>query len=73
MRILYIFPRTTPDPAEAAAEHARRREILQSVALPGTTIDIRELDGCPPAIESLGEANGGAPRHIALAGKEQEK
>lgn len=53
MRLLYIFPRTTPDPGERAAEHARRRQILQAAASPGVTIDIRELEGCPPAVESV--------------------
>jgi len=73
MRILYIFPRTTPDPAEAAAEHARRREILQSVAHAGTTVDIRELDGCPPAIESVRDAYAVAPGIIDMAESLQDQ
>jgi allantoin racemase len=73
MQILYIFPRTTPDPAEAALEHRRRRAILQSAASSGTTIDIRELDGCPPAIESIRDAYAVAPGIIALAEELQDQ
>jgi allantoin racemase len=73
MRILYIFPRTTPDPAEAVAEHARRRGILQSAAHAGTTVDIKELDGCPPAIESLRDAYAVAPGIIAMAESLQDQ
>jgi allantoin racemase len=73
MRILYIFPRTTPDPAEAVAEHARRRGILQSAAHAGTTVDIKELDGCPPAIESLRDAYAVAPGIIAIAESLQDQ
>jgi len=67
MRILYIFPRTTPDPAERAAEHARRQAILQAAASPGTTVDLRELEGCPPAIESVRDGYAVAPAVIAMA------
>lgn len=67
MRILYIFPRTTPDPAERAAEHARRQSILQATASPGTTVDLRELEGCPPAIESIRDGYAVAPAVIAMA------
>lgn len=67
MRLLYIFPRTTPDPVEREAEHVRRRDILQRAAGPGTTIDIRELEGCPPAIESRRDAYAVAPAVIAMA------
>ena len=73
MRLLYIFPRTTPDPAEAVAEHARRRGILQAVARPGTTVDIRELEGCPPAIESIRDAYAVAPGIIAMAESLQDQ
>mgnify|MGYP001328664241 CR=1 FL=1 len=67
MRLLYIFPRTTPDPFEREAEYLRRREILQRAASPGTIVDIRELDGCPPAIESRRDAYAVAPSVIAMA------
>lgn len=67
MQILYIFPRTTPDAVERASEHARRRAILNTAASFGTTIDIRELDGCPPAIESIRDAYAVAPGIIAMA------
>lgn len=67
MRILYIFPRTTPDPVERAAEHARRSEILQAVASKGTVVDIRELKDCPPSIESIRDAYAVSPAIIALA------
>ena len=67
MKILYIFPRTTPDPIERTAEHARRRVVLQRAASPGTIVDIRELDGCPPAIESRRDAYAVAPAIIAMA------
>lgn len=52
VRLLYIFPRTTRDPQERAADHARRLTRLQAAASPGTTVDIRELDNAPPAIET---------------------
>lgn len=67
MRILYIFPRTTPDPTERAAEHARRQRILQEAASPGTVIEIRELEGCPPAVESVRDSYAVAPAIIAMA------
>ena len=67
MRLLYIFPRTTPDPIEREAEHLSRRETLQRAASPGTIVDIRELEGCPPAIESRRDAYAVAPAVIALA------
>jgi allantoin racemase len=67
MRLLYIFPRTTPDPAERETEHRRRREILQRAAAPGTAVDIRELEGCPPAIESRRDAYAVAPAILAMA------
>lgn len=66
MRILYIFPRTTPDPVEREAEHVRRRRILQNAASPGTVVDLRELENCPPAIESISDAYAAAPAIIAL-------
>lgn len=66
-RILYIFPRTTPDPDERAAEHERRGRILQEAASPGTRVDIRELEGCPPAIESVRDSYAVAPAIIAMA------
>jgi allantoin racemase len=67
MRLLYIFPRTTPDPVERQAEHARRRGILQAAASPGTTVDLRELDGCPPAIESIRDGYAVAMSVIRMA------
>ncbi len=67
MQLLYIFPRTTSDMAERAAEHSRRRGILQAAAAPSTTIDIRELEGCPPAIESIRDSYAVAPAIIATA------
>lgn len=67
MRLLYIFPRTTPDAREREAEHARRREILQRAASQGTTVDFRELEGCPPAIESRRDAYAVAPAIISIA------
>jgi len=67
MRILYIFPRTTPDPVERAAEHAQRSEILQAVASKGTIVDIRELEDCPPSIESIRDAYAVSPAIVALA------
>lgn len=67
MRLLYIFPRTTPDPAERAAEHVRRGGILQTAASSGTTVDIRELDNCPPAIESIRDGYAVAPAVISMA------
>ena len=67
MKILYIFPRTTPDPSARKAEHTRRRTILEAAASPGTVVDIRELDSCPPAIESIGDAYAVAPGIIAMA------
>jgi allantoin racemase len=67
MRLLYIFPRMTPDPDERAAEHAFRRERLQEMARPGTTVDIRELDEGPPAVESLQDTYAVAPGIIAMA------
>jgi len=67
MKILYIFPRTTPDPTERDAEHARRRAILQAAASPKTVVDIRELENCPPAIESIRDAYAVAPGIIAMA------
>jgi len=67
MRLLYIFPRTTPDPVERAAEHARRCEILQAATSHGTVIDIRELEHCPPSIESIRDAYAVSPAIIALA------
>src|SRR5437660_6413234 len=67
MRLLYIFPRTTPDPIEREAEHLSRRETLQRAASPGTIVDIRELEGCPPAIESRRDAYAVAPAVIAMA------
>jgi allantoin racemase len=67
MRLLYIFPRTTPDPTEREAEHLRRREVLQRAASSGTIVDIRELEGCPPAIESRRDAYTVGPAIIAMA------
>ena len=67
MRLLYIFPRTTPDPAARAAERLRRRDILQATASAGTTVDIRELEDCPPAIESIRDAYAVSPAIVALA------
>jgi allantoin racemase len=46
---------------------------LQSVAQVGTTIDIRELEGCPPAIESLRDAYAVAPGIIAMAESLQDQ
>ena len=66
MKILYIFPRTTPDPTERGAEHTRRRGILQAAASSGTVVDIRELENCPPAIESIRDAYAVAPGIIAM-------
>ena len=73
MRLLYIFPRTTRDPAERAAEHARRRAILQAAAGPGTTVDLRELEAAPPAIESIRDAYAAAPGIIATAQALQDR
>lgn len=73
MRLLYIFPRTTPDAGEREAEHSRRREILQRAAAPGTTVDIRELEGCPPAIESRRDAYAVAPAVISMAERLQSQ
>ncbi len=67
MKILYIFPRTTPDPGERQAEHGRRWAILQRAASAGTVVDIQELEGCPPAIESRRDAYAVAPAIIATA------
>ena len=67
MRLLYIFPRTTPDPVERKSERDRRRAILQSIASPGTTAELRELEGCPPAIESTRDSYAVAPGIIAMA------
>jgi allantoin racemase len=67
MKLLYIFPRMTPDANERAAEHAFRREKLQRMARPGTTVDIRELDEGPPAVESLQDTYAVAPGIIAMA------
>jgi allantoin racemase len=69
MRLLYIFPRTTPDAAERAAEHARRRSILRAAAGTGTTVDIQELENCPPAIESARDAYAVAPAVIDMAAR----
>lgn len=73
MRLLYIFPRTTPDAVERAEELARRRAILQVAVSPGTTIDIRELEQGPPAIESLRDAYEASPAIIALAEAHQDQ
>jgi len=73
MKLLYIFPRTTVDATERTAEHARRRGILQSAASLGTHVDIRELEGCPPAIESLCDAYAVAPHIIAMAQRFEEQ
>jgi allantoin racemase len=51
MQILYILPRTTPD-ADREHVHNTRRDMLQGAASHGTTVDIKELEDCPPAIES---------------------
>lgn len=67
MRLLYIFPRTTPDPALRAAEHGRRRSTLQAAASVGTTVDLRELEGAPPAIESIRDGYAVASGIIELA------
>lgn len=67
VKILYIFPRTTPDSVEREAEHARRRAILQRAVSPGTVVDIRELEHCPPAIESRRDEYAVAPGIIAMA------
>jgi allantoin racemase len=67
MKLLYIFPRLTPDPAERAAEHAFRLSALQRMARPDTTVAIRELDAGPPAVESLQDAYAVAPGIITMA------
>jgi allantoin racemase len=67
MRLLYIFPRTTPDPVLRAAEHARRLTILRAAAGPATEVDLRELVDAPPAIESVRDGYAVAPGIIALA------
>lgn len=67
VRILYIFPRTTPDSAERAAEHTRRRAILQAAASSNTTVDIRELEKSPPAVESIRDGYAVAPAIIRMA------
>lgn len=67
MRLLYIFPRTTPDLAAREEEHRRRLGILARAASPGTTIDLRELAGAPPAIESIRDEYAVAPGIIEMA------
>lgn len=67
MRLLYIFPRTTPDPDIRVSEHRRREDILRDVASPGTYVDLKELEGAPPAIESIRDGYAVAPGIIAMA------
>jgi allantoin racemase len=67
VKLLYIFPRTTSDPSERLAEHARRVEILQAAAGVGTTVDLRELQNCPPAVESVRDVYTVAPAIVAMA------
>ena len=73
MKLLYIFPRTTPDLSERTAEHARRVAALQASASAGTTVDLRELENCPPAVESIRDAYEVAPAIVAMAQKLQEQ
>lgn len=67
MRILYILPRTTPTAAEREQVHTTRQQILQHAASHGTTVDIRELEGCPPAIESVKDEFLVSPGIIEMA------
>lgn len=73
MRLLYIFPRATPNPEERIEEHRRRSEILQRSAGAGTTVEIRELQNCPPAIESIRDAYAVSPGIISMAEELQDQ
>jgi len=73
MKLLYIFPRTTADPSERTAEHDRRVAILQASASAGTTVDLRELQNCPPAVESIRDAYEVAPAVVAMAQQLQQE
>jgi allantoin racemase len=48
-------------------EFARRVTILRAAASVGTTVDLRELQNCPPAVESIRDAYAVAPAIIAMA------
>jgi allantoin racemase len=67
MRILYILPRTTPTAAERERVHVNRQQILQRAASHGTTVDVRELEDCPPAIESAKDGYLVSPGIIEMA------
>jgi allantoin racemase len=73
MKLLYIFPRTTPDPAERRTEHARRAAVLQAAAGVGTTVELRELQNAPPGIESYRDAYEVAPAIVAMAQQFQDE